>query len=632
MKGKKLLSFVLSLALVLGMGVAFTIMSCAEEPDAAVTPVTPASIYIDGQEVEKGEYYYSGSVHPDAPGPEVYTGYAYYKNNGHLELHDLQLTTDDNETDAVHDNTKYGNNDIHAAVYAIGGGDVNTLYIDLFGNSNITAHNYNYWYDDYGWYSNPYKPDGIYAKDLELIISEDSEGGSLTVLSEIDGIVGAGIEVLSGNIEVTASDEEEFSGFYSSKGDILFSGGKITVKSAYNGIFANDVVRVDGADVTVETAANDGIYAGDSVAIKSGSALVKYAGNYGVVTEVVSVYGGKLEITKAGDDGIYAEEAVDVNGGDIKITEAVDNGIYVEYGGDVTVANGKILIEKAGDNGIEGDAVTVNFGGEIEIAEADDDGLNVNTVEVNNGGKIVVTETGDDGIEADVAITVNPGGTIFVGTTGDGGYGLYGGDITVTSGSVYINKTGSYGITGDEITVEKGGKVTVKDAGSYGIDADENVSISGKSIVKVVKSAKDGIKADGTITVNDSELEAFTTSTVYTENALYPTANPIGKLVIFAGDDPESAVEIAADEDLGKYKYVHIYPGTPNVVVNPVVAGGIFAAISNAFQNLFSWTNGFNAGSMFKAFNPFSWFSGFNFGSLFKAPVWNSFFPFFKWF
>lgn len=91
--------------------------------------------------------------------------------------------------------------------------------------------------------------DGIHAEYFNIIID-----GNITINKSYEGIEGANVEILGGNIKLYAKDD----GINAANGDlknytfyILISGGKIEIDADGDGIDSNGTFKMTGGDVTV---------------------------------------------------------------------------------------------------------------------------------------------------------------------------------------------------------------------------------------------------------------------------------------------------------------------------------------------------------------------------------------------
>jgi hypothetical protein len=207
--------------------------------------------------------------------------------------------------------------------------------------------------------------------------------------------------LLTDGATYTASGTEDMKATFFSEGQLIFSGtGSLSLTGNYkHAIASDDYVRVIGGNITVTSAASDGIHTNDAF-----------------ISD-----GGTLNITTKGD-GIQCDEGfIVINNGNFTINVA-DKGISAAYDTDTTidpyiVINGGIVnVTSTGGEGIESKSVMTINGGTITTKTLDD-GLNAKTFIYINGGAIYAYSTSNDAIDSNGKITVTGGKTVAVGST-----------------------------------------------------------------------------------------------------------------------------------------------------------------------------------------------------------------------
>lgn len=538
MKKNKLLAFILSLALVLGLSAAFTVLALAETPDGYVAPATPDCVYIDGKALEKGKFIYddSGSlaVKDLSELTGDITGYACYKEGSdgisRLELHNFKL-------DPVSDDS---------AVFAKNVDSENTLYIDLYGENSFVMGSSN-------------TCNAIYAFELDLIISEKKTGSSLAVVSNGDGLKGDSVDILGGKISIDCNETNYSIAIASDDYDVTVSGGLVTIKNAEVGIKAESCARIDGGKTEIDKAAY-GIKS-DDVVINSDLKITDVnMGIFGNQEEIaligsssVTINDGTVLIDDAGI-GISATK-VEINGGDVTISdvdyaiipalELMENILY----SDPTAI---ILIMDL----LKDYSVNVN-GGDLTIKDFASYGILTGSLSIKGGlgDKVTITDTADDSSFAGI-ITL--------------------GDTAVSGGSLSID--------GAQVGLLSYGKTSIENS-KVNIIADTN-GISSKG---------------GAVSVKNSYVKVLSKSTEENYSAIYPTVNIIGDEIVEAGTTPQSYDIVPSDTDLGTYQYVNIYPGA-NPIVTATVFSTVVKAFSGIFSwlNPATWFKGWSFGSFFK--------------------------------
>ncbi len=126
------------------------------------------------------------------------------------------------------------------------------------------------------------------------------------------------------------------------KDDLTIKGsGSLQIDAATQyGIHCGADLKINGAELTVKTEAEDGIRGKKSVTVKDGDITVEAEGDGIKSTKgTVEISGGKVHI-KSGKDAIQAETSVTVSGG--KVSAGGDRGITAPGG--VSITGGQVLI------------------------------------------------------------------------------------------------------------------------------------------------------------------------------------------------------------------------------------------------------------------------------------------------
>jgi hypothetical protein len=286
-----------------------------------------------------------------------------------------------------------------------------------------------------------------------------------------------GASILSDN-----SSNEENAALISKSGSLEFEGyGKLIVGGAAKHAIASSKksITVRGGEITVTSAASDGLHA-DNGFVQSG---------------------GSLDISASGDGIDAGSGTAEIRGGNIRIVSSTDDTKGIKADAGITVSGGLIDMNVSGaqSKGISSKADIIISGGEISVVASGAAVLE----EVENG----YDPSYCTAIKSDANITV-AGGTIQIESraTADGGKGISAdGDISVNGGTLNIS------VAGD-------GKVYTASTGSPDsytatcIKSDQNLILSAGNI-KCSSSGTGGkcINAEGSITIgnpnaNNAEL------------------------------------------------------------------------------------------------------------------------------
>lgn len=295
---------------------------------------------------------------------------------------------------------------------------------------------------------------------------------------------------------------------------------------------------VDGATYATSTEDQKGTLFAEGQVIFSGTGSLNLTGKYKHAIcsdQYIRIREGNITVTSAASDGMHMNDAFIADGGNVKITSSGD-GIQVEEGY-VIVNDGTFVINTV-DKGLaatydEGDAsitpyVTIN-GGNITITSTEGEGIESKSVlTVNNG--LIATSTVDDGINAGTAIYIN-GGRVYSISSGNDAMDSNG-TFTITGGIVIAAGSGSpeagfdcdahtFKITGG-LVVGIGGATSGPTASVSTVNALVMGSGSANQIVHI--EAADGTealtfmapKAFSTLLFAGSKLKSSTAYTVYT--------------------------------------------------------------------------------------------------------------------
>ncbi|MCD8266862.1 MAG: carbohydrate-binding domain-containing protein, partial [Prevotellaceae bacterium] len=246
------------------------------------------------------------------------------------------------------------------------------------------------------------------------------------------------------------------------------------------------LVLADGTENTLEDASEDGgqkaaLYTKGHLEISGGGSLslkgnVKHAlssKEYLLVKKTA----GSITVSSAANDGIHAGQYVQVNGGTIKVSGVGGDGIQAEMQDDGSEDDGKLIIKGgtldvsvSSDDcaALKSDSTLHIKGGDITIRStgSDDKGLKSKQSVSIEGGTLRVTQSGsylvEDGeasyttaikADADVSIT---GGEISITNSADAGKGISAdGDITISEDDSSVTLTVSCTGTGEPLDESK---------------------------------------------------------------------------------------------------------------------------------------------------------------------------------
>lgn len=347
---------------------------------------------------------------------------------------------------------------------------------------------------------------------IEYVLSGNTDDGSLSITSDKNFIItmngvaitnpsGPAIQsvldqkvtvnLMHGTVNVLADGNGHAKkAAFQSKGQLIFNGsGTLQVTgNAKNGIHSDDYIKINGGNIEVLSAVNDGLHC-----------------DYFIMND------GQVTVNNVGSDAVDGDEGfIQINGGTINITLPTADTKGLKCDSTITIDGGSITISVAGNQakGIKSGKSTYINGGLIDITASGS--VVLETVE---GYTNRYDPAYCSAIKSDSMIVVNGGDISLTCTsTNKGGKGLTAdGDIIINNGYVTITTAGA----GATYTNASG---TTDSYTSACIKGDANVYIYGGTInCSSSGSGGKGINVEGILTIGntdvDDELLSLTVST-----------------------------------------------------------------------------------------------------------------------
>ena len=366
----------------------------------------------------------------------------------------------------------------------------------------------------------------------------------------------------------TVSGEDQ-KGCFFSEGQIIFTGnGTLNVTGNYkHGICSDDYIDIQGGNVNIVKAANDGIRVNDYFLMTDGSLTTAATGD-GIDGDAgyIQIDGGTMNITVSTADtkGIKCDSIITVNGGDITLT--------------VPAAQGKGFKTKQTMT-MNGGTITANMTGDVAIVSNDPSyctaiKTDVDFVQTNGTINITHSGAGGRGISADGNVNLK-GGNLSVTVTGGNGTYTNTSGVTDNYAPTCVSADANINVNGGNITLN------VKANSAKGFKSDLNTNISGGTITGTLTGSSvvvnydpshcTLIKCDGNYTQNGGTINAthsgvggkgISVDGVATFNAGNVTITTTGSAATYTastGTDTYSPICISVDGNL------YLLGGTFNV-------------------------------------------------------------------
>lgn len=359
---------------------------------------------------------------------------------------------------------------------------------------------------------------------------------SVTLLDATTSTLTDGATYAAAPISTSGLPEDQKAAFFS-EGQLVFGGnGSLTINglgTAQHALCSDDYVQIDAGNITIASAAVDGIHSNDGVYIYGGTIQVTATGDAidGGAGEFL-ITGGNVTTNNSAADvkAITCDSIMTISGGTLHITMGGNQAKGLKSGRHMTLSGGTITIAMSGQSVLEASG----SGYDPSYCAA----IKTDSVITINGAQITITATGkaSKGISCDsnidilsgkVKITCSGAGATYTNSSGqadaytatcistNSSLTILGDSVTVSNsgsggkgfsidGTLTIGGTGyapavSVTTTGTKITISSGNY-----AESKGITCDGAVIINTGSTHS--SSSDDGIKSTTSVTINNGTV------------------------------------------------------------------------------------------------------------------------------
>ncbi|HNX44905.1 MAG TPA: carbohydrate-binding domain-containing protein [Bacteroidales bacterium] len=336
-------------------------------------------------------------------------------------------------------------------------------------------------------------------------------------------------------------EEEDQKGTFFSEAKLVFSGtGSLTIEgngSEQHALCSDDLIQVDGGNITVTKAVVDGIHGKDGIEITGGAVNVTASGDAIDGDEAcILISGGTVTTnnTQADVKGISCDSTLTISGGTLDLTISGDQSKAIQSNQAMTLSGGSITIHNAGNvvlaasgsgfdpsypSSLKSDSLITISGADITITSTGKGGKGItsNTGIAISGGNLTITNSGNgeryknsSGVyKAYVASCLNSdgyiaitGGTVTTTSSGSGGRGITP-DGALTIGSTTTSPTVSITTTGSDVFISGSGN-NASYAEAKAITGNGDIIFESGTVT--IASADDGIKSETSVTFNNADV------------------------------------------------------------------------------------------------------------------------------
>ncbi len=242
---------------------------------------------------------------------------------------------------------------------------------------------------------------GVKVGEIEYDLDGDGEDDKTVTENTFYAIM-----IKSGTITVDSSDDA----VHANSGDIYIYGGTLNLTTLDDGVTADDIVKIYGGEITVESCYEgiEGAYVeilGGTIDVNASDDGLNAATDDDGITEHIIISGGKVTVSAYGD-GLDSNGSILISGGTVIVHGPVsggdggldaDRGILVT-GGSLFVTSALGMVETPAQNSTQyvlSYAADTNIKVGSVVTVKDSDGNEIMSVEIKHACRSIIVSTGE---------------------------------------------------------------------------------------------------------------------------------------------------------------------------------------------------------------------------------------------
>jgi len=357
-----------------------------------------------------------------------------------------------------------------------------------------------------------------------------------------------------------------------SNGGITINGGSITIDGAYKGIDLPESFEMNGGSLTISNIDYSGIEAYNrlnadkgKISLNGGTFTMENIGSYGIKSSsTIDIKGTTLSMKNIGEEGLKASNNISIDSSNFNMEKIGKSALTTPT--NITIKDSSLALNTIGNHGI---LATNN----IDINSSD---LTLKSINKDPALRLAaIYAIGGSTTIKDTTITVDDAFDAIVSNL----------DISVENTRLSFDNLDNCGILSNSPVKINNSSLNIAKT-QHGIYSLKNVDFSNSE--GSITAFLYGIYGGAGVDIKDSDLEVVSTCEDTNYKAFTPTVTVSGTPAVYAGTSKYNAKRVAADTELGTYKYVHIYKNS-NVVLTRISTAitDLFTAIFGTDSKLF---------------------------------------------